>query len=64
MTFMARENIRMGLKELKLSVNETYDYGDYENQVKYCTDSLEGVYDYGCPGERSVNYLIMCKKAV
>ena len=44
----------MGLKELKLSVNETYDFGDYADQVKNCTDLFEGVYEYGCPGERSI----------
>ena len=43
----------MGLKELQLSVNETDDFGDYADQVKNCTDLFEGVYDYGCPGERS-----------
>ena len=48
----------MGLKELKLSVNETneeYDFEKYEDQVKNCTELFEGVYKYGCPGERSTN---------
>ena len=51
----------MGLKELKLSVNETLnsvrndDFGEYEEQVKNCTDLFEGVYEYGCPGERSTD---------
>ena len=47
----------MGLKELKLSVNEsnyeTDNFEEYEDQVKNCTDLFEGVYEYGCPGERS-----------
>ena len=39
----------MSLKELKLSVNETYDYEDYADQVTNCTSLFEGVYTYGCP---------------
>ena len=48
----------MGLQELKLNVNEInegYDFEKYEDQVKNCTELFEGVYEYGCPGERSTD---------
>ena len=48
----------MGLKELKLSVNEEYDFEKYEDQVKNCTELFEGVYEYGCPGEHSTNLFL------
>ena len=44
----------MTLKELKLSVNETYDFGNYSDEVKNCTSLFEGVYAYGCPESNTI----------
>ena len=44
----------MDLKELKLSLNETSDFGEYEDQVRNCTSLFEGVYTYDCPKDTTM----------
>ena len=39
----------MRIKKTYRSVNETVDFGDYEEQAKNCTSLFDGVYTYGCP---------------
>ena len=50
----------MDLKELKLSVNETYDFDDYADQVTNCTSLFEGVYTYGCPSSNDMAGFAEC----
>ena len=50
----------MGLKELKLSLNETYDFGEYADQVTNCTSLFEGVYTYGCPESNTMAGFAEC----
>ena len=34
-------------------MNETYDFGEYEEQARNCTSLFDGVYTYGCPESQS-----------
>ena len=53
---------RISVTSLKtnLSLNDSYDFGDYSDQVTNCTSLFEGVYTYGCPKKNTMAGFAEC----
>ena len=53
---------------LKLSLNEDFEknsnYTAYNATANECVDFFEGVYKYGCPGNRSTLLIIVHSHAI
>ena len=50
----------MSIKKTYRSLNETYDFGNYTEQVKNCISLFDGVYSYDCPESQTAAGFVEC----